>query len=885
MTVQNIKVKLIPKFPANVTATSPILLDKTGGTYAFGFDTDSIVGPIVAEVESLLTITTANNTGIPGSASTQLNADIAAVVAAGGGKLRLPAGIYDCSGTLIVVDVSALATRFQGRIIIEGDGVATVIRNSVGACFRFIGSAANPEAYFELRNIRFIGNNVPTAVGLDLTKAAFVTLRDVTIEKFGVGLQATDVDQIGIYDSEIRFNVGGVVCNASTTVSDPNSWTWVNSCVSNNSSFGLQISNANSWVWLGGSIQYNGIIGGGAGQYGILMADAGTGYGNVLFSGMAFEGNGGAGDFLSQQAGAGTSHCNFTFDTVSFLRTAGFITVGYGTNQVNISGTRPDANYKFINCNFYGFAPYAASAGRPAIANTNANAKIEIDGLTKFWSNTEAPTTSALYTGYPGSRTGSVFFAGVTSGAVEVAGPAIGSGKITLPAGTTDFSATGGASRFLKQASAGGPLTVVQPAYTDLSGAPLIVEVLTANRTYFVRSDGSDSNTGLVNSAGGAFLTIQKGADAAKALDRNGFNVTVDASQYTSYTSAVSIVGPFRGAGAFTISGNTGSPSSCVWNVTSNNGLGVGEGAVVNIQGFEMRTATAGDCLVAYSGGQINQIGAMRFNNCAGSHVTAQSMGRVNLAASYTILGSSVSHLHTFSQGYISVVSLTVTLSGTPTWSAYFAGVADADIGISAVTFSGAGTGPSGLVHDLGRLDTSGITLPGNGVISYDTWGQYNSVFGGSNPLSFFGATSGNTTLQAAATASGALTLPAASGTLATLPGAWTAATPALSSTGGAFTSATATAHYLIEGKRLTYTILIVITTVGGASGLITLTLPGTATVATGGVFAGVETATAAMCVGSVASGGSTLSIAKYDGTSIIAAGRFILVSGVMEIQ
>lgn len=61
---------------------------------------------------------------------------------------------------------------------------------------------------------------------------------------------------------------------------------------------------------------------------------------------------------------------------------------------------------------------------------------------------------------------------GATSGVFTLAVPAIaGTNTLKFPAGSTDFSATGGTSQFVKQATWGGAFTVVRPVCADLSDA------------------------------------------------------------------------------------------------------------------------------------------------------------------------------------------------------------------------------------------------------------------------------------------------------------------------------------------------------------------------------------------------------------------------------
>lgn len=67
-------------------------------------------------------------------------------------------------------------------------------------------------------------------------------------------------------------------------------------------------------------------------------------------------------------------------------------------------------------------------------------------------------------------NSGDLALNGATSGSITLnAAATAGSNTITLPAGTTDFSATGGTSQVVKQTASGGALTVARLACADLS--------------------------------------------------------------------------------------------------------------------------------------------------------------------------------------------------------------------------------------------------------------------------------------------------------------------------------------------------------------------------------------------------------------------------------
>jgi hypothetical protein len=171
-------------------------------------------------------------------------------------------------------------------------------------------------------------------------------------------------------------------------------------------------------------------------------------------------------------------------------------------------------------------------------------------------------------------------------------------------------------------------------------------EMLTAARTYYVRTDGNDSNTGLVNSAGGAFLTLQKAYDTiTQNLDLGGQTVTVQVGNGT-YTTGVTFSQPWTGGGAVTYTGDTTTPSNVVVSTTSASNWSVTctLPGLLTIQGFQGKTTTSGSVL-NHGGDGVLQFGNMDFNTGAGAHMVTTTAGATILCINnYTISGGTNIH-------------------------------------------------------------------------------------------------------------------------------------------------------------------------------------------------------------------------------------------------
>jgi hypothetical protein len=83
----------------------------------------------------------------------------------------------------------------------------------------------------------------------------------------------------------------------------------------------------------------------------------------------------------------------------------------------------------------------------------------------------------------------SIALNGATSGSITLQAPAVaGTNTITFPAGTTNFSSTGGANQIVKQTSVGGAFTVATLSASDMAALLSATNTWTATQTFATES-------------------------------------------------------------------------------------------------------------------------------------------------------------------------------------------------------------------------------------------------------------------------------------------------------------------------------------------------------------------------------------------------------------
>lgn len=218
-------------------------------------------------------------------------------------------------------------------------------------------------------------------------------------------------------------------------------------------------------------------------------------------------------------------------------------------------------------------------------------------------------------------------------------------------------------------------------------------EVLQAARTYYVRTDGNDANTGLVDSAGGAFLTVQKAVDVVASLDMSIYQVTIQVRSGT-YTGGIGLrktIGSLVPA----IVGDTTTPSNVVFSNNNDIFSIFGSGNNWRISGVKVTTTAGGSAFRASTYGSLI-IEKIDFGTCSGMHMFAEYGGNITVGFnlfSYSITGGANVHMFARFGGVILNLQQTVTLTGTPAFSDFASITTLTLIRADGCSFSGAATG------------------------------------------------------------------------------------------------------------------------------------------------------------------------------------------------
>lgn len=256
-------------------------------------------------------------------------------------------------------------------------------------------------------------------------------------------------------------------------------------------------------------------------------------------------------------------------------------------------------------------------------------------------------------------------------------------------------------------------------------------EVLTAARTYYVRADGSDSNDGLANTSGGAFLTIQKAVNVVASLDLSIYNVTIQVGAGT-YTGGISIASPFLG-GSVSLIGDTTTPSNVVISHSAYGSFSLSGGVSLSLGGFKIQNSAAsslGQGILLGGGAQLKLAGNMDFGACTRAHIEAVDNAIVSIGTSYAVSGDAPAHWLFSSGASLTLSGQTISMSGgTRAFSLAFASAQNrSGLTVFNLTKSGSATGKyydSTLNAVINVFGAGATALFGNSSGTTGTGGQY----------------------------------------------------------------------------------------------------------------------------------------------------------------
>lgn len=245
------------------------------------------------------------------------------------------------------------------------------------------------------------------------------------------------------------------------------------------------------------------------------------------------------------------------------------------------------------------------------------------------------------------------------------------------------------------------------------SGTGGLSGVISTTTDFYVRKDGSDANAGTANTAGGAWLTIQKAIDYVTGNYIINATVIIHIGDGT-YDESV-LLPSFLGKGGVTIQGNTSDMtlvhvvSTAVTNVTFECSGGIYTIRYVKVTGPYAFYAKDGGVL---------RLGNFLVFSSTSTHILASKYSKVELIGNYTIGTGGWSHFQVTQHSSITVASaVTATVTGTPAFTNFAYTETHSSILVTNLTFSGGATGARYSNNILSVMQVPGGSLtffPGN---------------------------------------------------------------------------------------------------------------------------------------------------------------------------
>ncbi|WP_386341927.1 hypothetical protein O4D10_09960 [Xanthomonas citri pv. citri] len=284
----------------------------------------------------------------------------------------------------------------------------------------------------------------------------------------------------------------------------------------------------------------------------------------------------------------------------------------------------------------------------------------------------------------------------------------------------------------LDAAAAAGELAASEPYFvsdegrfamwTSANSYATYAIALTQDLSLYVSNTGSDSNDGL--SAATAFQTIQRAVTVVRTRYLLcGYTAIINVADGT-YVENV-LMGSVAG-GIVRFVGGT----SAIWRNTAGYLLTMNEGGAIQVSGFTLGGGSTVNGILIRNRALCSFLGGHVFAVMTGFQIVAIANSVCYVNGNYSITGGGSYHYGVYDGGQLIIGGVTVTLTGTPAFTA-FANVGrlgSINGGDNVFTFSGAATGQRYQIYTNGVIWVNGKgpnVFPGNAAGMVVAGGTY----------------------------------------------------------------------------------------------------------------------------------------------------------------